>query len=151
MDKRLKEIVIYILENGSALQPEQRAELEELREQLDQRGISIEEIARAIGRAIESGSEGGSLRAFGRLLEAEIQEVELAPAAADYLRRIVQLGLISEEEEDELLIRAARLYPGGVELAQIQSLVATQLFDEHLGPSLSNLEYGERVEPRREH
>jgi hypothetical protein len=53
--------------------------------------------------------------------------------AHGYLQRLVNLGLIDEEQREELLERARRAHPHGATLDDIQFLAASLIFDESLG------------------
>ena len=125
MQKRLKEIVIYILENGNSLEPEQRAELEAMRGELAESGLSVEAIEEAIRQVLDL----GELRpARPRPLTGDV------PAAArHYLQRLVSHGLIDEEQRDEILQRARRLERDVPELSTVEFLAASVIFDESLG------------------
>lgn len=151
MEKRLKEIVIYILENSSALDPEQRAELEDLQKRLGMSGSSLTEIERSIRRVLSAGADPQAMNALGDFFEAEIQELELTPEANDYLRRLRESGLVTEDQENEILARAARVYQETVDLDEIQFLAASLIFDENLGAIVGGEGGGETDELRRQH
>jgi uncharacterized protein Smg (DUF494 family) len=125
MQKRLKEIVIYILENGNSLEPEQRAELEAMRGELVESGLSVEMIEEAIRQVLEL----GSVRPPRPRPAAGSEPV----SARHYLQRLVSLGLIDEEQRDEILQRARRLEPESPGLSTVEFLAASVIFDESLG------------------
>jgi hypothetical protein len=125
MEKRLKEIVIYILENGPGLDPEQRLQLEEVKAQLGLEGLPVAEIEKAIRRVLETGV-------------AETVKAEPLPAgsseAVDYLDRLQALGLLDEDEAEAILQRAARLRPEGIALADVRFLAASVVLEDPAGP-----------------
>lgn len=129
MQKRLKEIVIYILENGGELDAEQRGRLENMRSDLASAGLPPAAIEEAIRQVLELG--------VGRLGGGErmpaVDGSDLAPEAGDYLRRLAAAGLIDELQVEEIVDRARRLNPEGATLAQVQFLAASLIFDENLG------------------
>jgi uncharacterized protein Smg (DUF494 family) len=125
MQKRLKEIVIYILEHGTGLAPEQRAQLERMRSELSAAGLSDAAIAAGIHEILELGVGRGRREVGGPAAVAQM--------AQGYLQRLVNLGLIDEEQREELLERARRVHPGGASLDDIQFLAASLIFDESLG------------------
>ncbi len=129
MQKRLKEIVIYILENGSELEPEQRAQLETMRAELSSAGLPVEAIEDAIRQVLEIG--------VSRNTRGVVEGIEtttlLTEEASIYLRRLQGLGLIDEMQQEEILDRAHRLRPEGAGLKEIQFLAASLIFDESLG------------------
>ena len=127
MQKRLKEIVIYILEHGSGLAPDQRAQLERMRGELSAAGLPEAAIEAAIHEILELGV------GRGRRECAAAGGVVMAQMAQGYLQRLVNLGLIDEEQREELIERARRVHPGGASLDDIQFLAASLIFDESLG------------------
>jgi len=124
MEKRLKEIVIYILENGPGLDDEQRLQLEEAKAQLSLEGLPVAAIEKAIRRILETGL-------------AEPAPDEPLPAgggeAADYLDRLKSLGLLDEDDAEAILQRAARLRPQGIELADVRFLAASVVLEGPAG------------------
>ncbi|MBN2171840.1 MAG: hypothetical protein JW819_11035 [Candidatus Krumholzibacteriota bacterium] len=124
MEKRLKEIVIYILENGPGLDPEQRLQLEEVKAQLSLDGLPVAEIEKAIRRVLETGV-------------AETIATGPLPAgsgeAVHYLDRLQALGLLDEDEAEAILQRAARLRPEGIALADVQFLAASVVLEGPAG------------------
>lgn len=124
MQKRLKEFVIYILENSKNLGPDERAQLEDMRERLSLDGFPFIEIEAAVQSLFNLGELDAE--------SAELKRKLLAPDALAYLQRVKSAGLIVDEQEDEILARAGRLFSDGVSLADIQFLVASLIFDENL-------------------
>lgn len=128
MQKRLKEIVITILEQSEGLAPEQRAQLERLRVELSAAGLPDAAVEAAVHEIVALGLAGGASPG-GRNSKA----VRLPATAQEYLQRLVNLGLIDEDQREELLERAQRNHPGGATLDDIQFLAASLIFDESLG------------------
>ena len=132
MQERLKEIVIYILENGTGLEPEQRAELERVWDELNLGSFPIEQIEAALSRALSID-----------LLDEDGDLIELLPGlsvaqsadegALRYLHRLEISGLIDAEQRSEILLRANRLQAGDPGLEEIQFIAASIIFDERLG------------------
>lgn len=123
MDKRTKEIVIYILEGGPGLDPEQRQQLEEFKARLDMDGVPVAEIEKAIRRVLETG-------------EAETVAAHQAPGgdeAVAYLDRLQSLGLLDGAEAEAVLQRAARLRPDGIALADVRFLAASVVLEDPAG------------------
>jgi len=133
MDKRLKEIVIYILEHSSSLEPEQRAQLEALSEKLDLNAFPLDELERSLRRLLVEAELIDESPASDLGGDFAVQEVEMEREAADYLQRLHRHGLIDREQEDELIARAARIHPEGIRLEHVQFLAASLIFDENLG------------------
>ncbi len=131
MQKRLKEIVIYILENGKGLEPGQRAKLEEVREQLGLDGLDLDEIEAAIQSVLNLEGDDLALADSPIAVEQAVLDFD----AADYLQRLSSLGLIDEEQEEEILLRVHRLHAEGAGLAEVQFLAAAVIFDETLAES----------------
>jgi uncharacterized protein Smg (DUF494 family) len=126
MQKRLKEIVIYILEHGTGLAPDQRAQLERMRGELSAAGLPEAAIEAAIHEILELGVGRGRREGGGGA-------GAVAQTAQGYLQRLVNLGLIDDDQREELLERARRVHPGGANLDDIQFLAASLIFDESLG------------------
>lgn len=131
MQKRLKEIVIYILENGTGLEPTQRAQLEMMRVELEAAGLPASAIEEAIRQVLDMGlGHRGDERSIESLLDGD---VSISEEAASYLARLMGLGLIDEMQREEVIERACRRSPDGVELRDVQFLAASLIFDESLG------------------
>lgn len=128
MQKRLKEIVITILEQSEGLAPEQRAQLERLRGELSAAGLPEAAVEAAVHEVLALGLGGGAARSAQRGTPAR-----LPATAQEYLQRLVNLGLIDEDQREELLERARRNHPTGATLDDIQFLAASLIFDESLG------------------
>ncbi|MCP4548786.1 MAG: DUF494 family protein [bacterium] len=145
MQKRLKEFVIYILENSDNLGPEERAQLEEMRERLNLNGFPFAEIEETLQYIMSMGQEGAEAQKARMML--------LTDDAREYLARVVLNGLLSSEQEEEVLARAGRLFQDGVELADVQFLIASLIFDENLvnyfGAEFHELDGGFHQEQRR--
>ena len=131
MQKRLKEIVIYILENGTGLEPSQRAQLEMMRVELEAAGLPAVAIEEAIRQVLDMGlGRRGDERSALPLLEGD---VAISEEAVVYLTRLMGLGLIDEMQREEVIERACRRSPEGVGLRDVQFLAASLIFDESLG------------------
>jgi hypothetical protein len=124
MQKRLKEIVIYILENGRSLEPQEREQLEAVRDQLGELGLPADEFAAALKRVLDMALAESPKTAPPPLA---------AGAARDYLARLQGLGLIDEEQIQEILARAGAAGIGAEDLDAVQFLAASLIFDEKLG------------------
>ena len=137
MQERLKEIVIYILENGSGLEPEQREELRRVWDELNLGSFPIEEIEAALSRALEAGLLQDQDGELFELLPGQQKKASAAEPLADlYLDRLESAGLIDAEQRSEILLRAGRLETGGSSLEEIQFVAASIIFDETLGMTL---------------
>jgi hypothetical protein len=131
MQKRLKEIVIYILENGTGLEPTQRAQLEMMRAELEAAGLPAAAIEEAIRQVLDMGlGRRGDDQSVAGLFESD---VSMSEEAAVYLTRLLGLGLIDELQREEIIERASRRSPEGVGLREVQFLAASLIFDESLG------------------
>ncbi len=131
MQKRLKEIVIYILENGTGLEPTQRAQLEMMRVELEAAGLPAVAIEEAIRQVLDMGlGHRGEERTSAALFE---DDLSLNEEALAYLTRLMGLGLIDEMQREEIIERASRRSPEGVGLPEVQFLAASLIFDESLG------------------
>lgn len=128
MQKRLKEIVITILEQNEGLAPEQRAQLERLRGELSAAGVPEAAVEAAVHEVLALALGGAAPRGAQRGTAAG-----LPATAQEYLQRLVNLGLIDEDQREELLERARRNHPNGATLDDIQFLAASLIFDESLG------------------
>ncbi len=134
MQERLKEIVIYILENGASLEPEQRAELERVWDELELGSFPIEQIEAALSRALElsllrSDGDDELIDLTAALSGGETGE----PETDQYLDRLIGAGLIDSEQRREILARARRFRPEGPALKDVQFVAASIIFDETLG------------------
>ncbi len=131
MQKRLKEIVIYILENGTGLEPTQRAQLEMMRAELEAAGLPAVAIEEAIRQVLDMGlGRRTDERSIVSLLDGG---ASLSDEAAGYLARLLGLGLIDEMQREEIIERASQRNPEGIGLQEVQFLAASLIFDESLG------------------
>ncbi|MBM4117573.1 hypothetical protein FJ251_07460 [bacterium] len=128
MQKRWKEIVITILEQSEGLAPQQRAQLERLRGELSAAGLPEAAVEAAVHEILALGLGGAAPRGAPGAPAAR-----LPATAQEYLQRLVNLGLIDEDQREELLVRARRNHPAGATLDDIQFLAASLIFDESLG------------------
>ncbi len=132
MQKRLKEIVIYILENGSGLEPEHRAQLEEMQAELSAAGLPLDAVEEVIRQVLDLGVGRGIQTHLG-LCHRFKGGAPLSPEAEEYLQRLLGMGLIDPMQCEEILHRARRLRPEGPGLEDVQFLAASLIFDENIG------------------
>ena len=132
MHKRLEEIVIYILENSAGLEPDQKAQLEEMRDQLRLGTFPSVEVEQVLQHLVDFSVDEGGVLSIGENSSPVESQIPLDPKAAEYLGRLIDLGLIDREQEEELFLRAGRLEGEMITLEGMQFLTASLIFDQRL-------------------
>ncbi len=125
MQKRLLEIVLYILDRADEELINGENGAESLQDLLSEAGFDREDILRAIRYTLSKHKEGGELD----FMDPVVSSATLSREAWDYLERLRQFGLISDEESGEVLHRAADLPGDDVDLESIRFLAASIIFD----------------------
>lgn len=129
MQKRLMDIVLYILDrvDDEIIKGDEGAEA--LKALLSEAGFDREDVVRALRFTLDQQEAGGS----GGLKDLTVSSATLSREAWDYLERLRGAGLISEEESGEVLDRAADLPLEDVDLESIRFLAASIIFDREGG------------------
>jgi len=138
MQKRLMEIVLYILDkvDDEILRGEGGADT--LKALLSEAGFNRDDIVQALRFTLEHREENGG--EFD-LKDLSLSSATLSREAWDYLERLKAGGLISEEESGEVLHRAADLPLEDVDLEAIRFLAASIIFDRDGGQYGDDLDY----------
>jgi uncharacterized protein Smg (DUF494 family) len=127
MQKRILEIVLYILDRADEGILGEENDAEALKTLLKDAGFDRNDIVRALRLTLDRNSND---EVDDDLTEDEsVNSATLSREAWDYLERLRQFGLISEEESGEVLYRAADLPSEDVDLESIRFLAASIIFD----------------------
>ncbi len=127
MHKRLLEIVLYILDRSDEDIIDGDNGAESLQDLLADAGFDREDIVRALRYTLNR--QKGESGETEIMKDLDVSSATLSREAWDYLERLRQFGLISDEESGEVLHRAADLPGDDVDLDSIRFLAASIIFD----------------------
>jgi uncharacterized protein Smg (DUF494 family) len=121
-------------------------DLEEISSYLKSQGFTDKEISSAYSYILnkmqgdaefcyETGQESKGTRIF-----TESERQHFLPEAAGYIMQLKHLGLLNDEQIEQILERGAYLWPSPINLEQIKLLVDSVMFAD-VGSGESNREY----------
>jgi uncharacterized protein Smg (DUF494 family) len=129
MQKRLMEIVLYILDQAESEGRDGPVALEEVRDWLESAGFEAADIRRAL-RFLQQPEEEESL---DEALEMDSATAVLSAEGIDYLETLRRQGLMLTEEVGEVIRRAGSLQSEPVNLETLRFLSASIIFEREGG------------------